>query len=149
MEAAPRTGAVFLLPGSDPGGGVRAALGKTEALSIDIASLALDERNCRQLVVAPTDAQARLLGNEVLLRLLDAWEWRDAEGRQHPSVAGREITVRQRPALSIVPDVAGGSLRRRRCPSTFGRRGGTGGGYGGCGRTGSWRMRRHGCRIRC
>ena len=64
--------------------------GKTEALSIDIASLALDEQNCRQLVVAPTDAQARLLGNEVLL-LLDAWEWRDADGQAHPLVAGREI----------------------------------------------------------
>ena len=36
--------------------------GKTEALSLDIATLALDERDCRQLVVAPTDAQARLSG---------------------------------------------------------------------------------------
>ena len=45
--------------------------GKTEALSLDIATLALDERDCRQLVVAPTDVQARLLGNEVLARLLD------------------------------------------------------------------------------
>ena len=76
--------------------------GKTEALSLDIATLALDERDCRQLVVAPTDAQARLLGNEVLARLLDAWEWRDSEGQPHPQVAGREITVRQRPSLSVV-----------------------------------------------
>jgi len=75
--------------------------GKTEALSLDIATLALDERNCRQLVVAPTDAQARLLGNEVLARLLDAWEWRDGGGQAHPLVDGREITVRQRPALTI------------------------------------------------
>ena len=85
--------------------------GKTEALSIDIASLALDETNCRQLVVAPTDAQARLLGNEVLLRLLDAWEWRDKDGQAHPSVAGREITVRQRPALSIVLTWASSPVR--------------------------------------
>jgi hypothetical protein len=76
--------------------------GKTEALSLDIATLALDERDCRQLVVAPTDAQARLLGNEVLARLLETWEWRDADGQAHPLVDGREITVRQRPALTVV-----------------------------------------------
>ena len=76
--------------------------GKTEALSLDVATLALEETNCRQLVVAPTDAQARLLGNEVLLRLLEAWEWRDEQGRPHPLVEGREIAVRQRPALSLV-----------------------------------------------
>ncbi len=76
--------------------------GKTEALSLDIATLALDERDCRQLVVAPTDAQARLLGNEVLARLLDAWDWRGPDGKAHPAVAGREIVVRQRPSLSIV-----------------------------------------------
>jgi hypothetical protein len=75
--------------------------GKTEALSLDIATLALDERDCRQLVVAPTDAQARLLGNEVLARLLDAWDWRDKDGKPHPKVAGREIIVRQRPSLTI------------------------------------------------
>ncbi len=75
--------------------------GKTEALSLDIATLALDERDCRQLVVAPTDAQARLLGNEVLARLLDAWDWRGPDGKAHPAVAGREIVVRQRPSLSI------------------------------------------------
>ena len=103
--------------------------GKTESLSIDVASLALDERDCRQLVVAPTDAQARLLGNEVLARLLDAWDWRDAEGRPHPSVAGREIIVRQRPALSItltwgthLPRCAGTP------PETGGGRGSDGGG---------------------
>ena len=75
--------------------------GKTEALSLDIATLALDERDCRQLVVAPTDAQARLLGNEVLARLLDAWDWRDTQGLPHPKIAGRTISVRQRPSLSI------------------------------------------------
>ena len=75
--------------------------GKTEALSLDIATLALDERDCRQLVVAPTDAQARLLGNEVLARLLDAWDWRDTQGKPHVKVAGREITIRQRPSLTI------------------------------------------------
>ena len=68
--------------------------GKTEALLLDIATLALDERDCRQLVVAPTDAQARLLGNEVLARLLEAWDWRDKDGKPYPKVAGREITVR-------------------------------------------------------
>ena len=102
MASAPRTGAVFCCPAQIRVAACGRRWGKTEALSIDIASLALDETNCRQLVVAPTDAQARLLGNEVLLRLLDAWEWRDADGQAHPSVAGREITVRQRPALSIV-----------------------------------------------
>ena len=102
MATAPRTGAFFCCPAQVRVAACGRRWGKTEALSIDIASLALDETNCRQLVVAPTDAQARLLGNEVLLRLLDAWEWRDGEGRQHPSVAGREILVRQRPALSIV-----------------------------------------------
>ena len=55
--------------------------GKTEALSLDIATLALDEKDCRQLVVAPTDAQARLLGNEVLSRLLEAWDWRGKDGK--------------------------------------------------------------------
>ncbi len=75
--------------------------GKTEALSLDIATLALDERDCRQLVVAPTDAQARLLGNEVLARLMDAWDWRDRQDKPHPKVAGREIIVRQRPSLTI------------------------------------------------
>ena len=39
--------------------------GKTEALSLDIATLALDEKDCRQLMVAPTDAQARLLGSQI------------------------------------------------------------------------------------
>jgi hypothetical protein len=95
--------------------------GKTEALSLDIATLALDEKECRQLVVAPTDAQARLLGNEVLARLLDAWDWRDRQGNPHPKVAGREIIVRQRPSLTITisgnppPRYAGGP------PETGGR----------------------------
>ena len=75
--------------------------GKTEALSLDIATLALDERDCRQLVVAPTDAQARLLGNEVLARLLEAWDWRGKDGKPHAKVAGRELTVRQRPSLTL------------------------------------------------
>ena len=75
--------------------------GKTEALSLDIATLALDEKDCRQLVVAPTDAQARLLGNEVLSRLLEAWDWRDKDGKPHPKVVGRELTVRQRPSLTL------------------------------------------------
>ena len=81
--------------------------GKTEALSLDIATLALDEHDCRQLVVAPTDAHARLLGNEVLARLLDAWEWRGVDGLPHPLIAGREITVRQRPSLTITLSAPG------------------------------------------
>ena len=52
--------------------------GKTECLSIDIASLALSElsqgRDCRQLLVAPSDNQARLIGGEVLRLLLAAWD---------------------------------------------------------------------------
>lgn len=73
--------------------------GKTESLSIDVASLAVAEakhgRDCRQLIVAPSDVQARLLGNEVLMRLLDAFDagtsW----------TAGLSIDVRQRPSLQI------------------------------------------------
>ena len=107
--------------------------GKTEALSLDIATLALDEWDCRQLVVAPTDAQARLLGNEVLSRLLDAWDWRDLDGQAHPLVAGREILVRQRPSLSITLTEPASlteptSLLRRGPPGAGGRGGKAGGG---------------------
>ena len=108
--------------------------GKTEALSLDIATLALDERDCQQLVVAPTDAQARLLGNEVLARLLDAWDWRDTHGKPHPKSrrAGDYHS-----AAAVADNHAhrsGGSPPLCRTPFTFGRPGGTGAGYGGCGR---------------
>jgi hypothetical protein len=69
--------------------------GKTECLSLDVASLALAEGGCRQLIVAPTDAQARLLGGEILRRLLSAFE------SGHEVLRGRTLTVRQRPSLSI------------------------------------------------
>ena len=69
--------------------------GKTECLSMDVASLALAEEGCRQLIVAPTDVQARLLGGEVLRRLLAAFE------SGHEVLRGRALTVRQRPSLSI------------------------------------------------
>ena len=69
--------------------------GKTECLSMDVASLALAEDGCRQLIVAPTDVQARLLGGEVLRRLLAAFE------SGHDVLRGRALTVRQRPSLSI------------------------------------------------
>jgi len=75
--------------------------GKTEALSIDIASLALTEPACRQLVVAPTEAQARLLGEAAWARLRAAWDWRDRHGQPHRLVAGRTLTARQRPGLSL------------------------------------------------
>lgn len=73
--------------------------GKTEALSVDVASLALAEaqrgRDCRQLVVAPSEAQVRLLGNEVLGKLRKAF---DAET---PWTNGLALDVRQRPSLQI------------------------------------------------
>ena len=93
--------------------------GKTESLGVDIASLALVERDCRQLVVAPTDGQVRLLGNDVLGRLLEAWDWRDGEGRPHELVAGRALMVRQRPSLSIV--VTGPNPGPRADPSLSGK----------------------------
>ena len=69
--------------------------GKTECLGVDIASLALDElaqgRDCRQLVVAPSDNQARLIGGEALRLLLLAME---KDTRLY-------LTVRQRPALTM------------------------------------------------
>lgn len=73
--------------------------GKTECLGVDIASLALDElsagRGCRQLVVAPTDNQARLIGSEVLRLLLAAVD------KEADVAAELVLAIRQRPALSI------------------------------------------------
>ena len=73
--------------------------GKTECLSMDIASLALDElahgRECRQLVVAPSDNQARLIGGETLRLLLKASD------EKAPIFDGVHLSVRQRPALSL------------------------------------------------
>ncbi len=71
--------------------------GKSECLSMDLASLALAEwlagHPCRQLVVAPTDVQTRLLGNEVQRLLLTA----SVQERLQPG----HLVIRQRPALTI------------------------------------------------
>ncbi len=77
--------------------------GKTESLSVDIASLALTERGSRQLVVAPTEVQARLLGEAVWERLEKAFASSD------PFLEDRRLHVRSRPHLiltlnAIVPD---------------------------------------------
>jgi len=69
--------------------------GKTESLSVDIATLALAERGCRQLVVAPTESQARLTGEAVLDRL------EKALARGGPDEQGRTLVVRARPHLVI------------------------------------------------
>lgn len=69
--------------------------GKTECLSVDIATLALAEGGCRQLLVAPTEAQARLLGEAVQDRLDKALARGDPAGR------GRTLLVRARPHLTL------------------------------------------------
>ncbi len=69
--------------------------GKTESLSIDIATLALREPSSRQIVVAPTDAQARILGDAILERL-ETVAARAALERQ-----GRNLVVRRRPYLLL------------------------------------------------
>lgn len=83
--------------------------GKTESLSIDIASLALAEaragRDCRQLIVAPSDVQVRLLGNEVLSKLLSAFD------SETPWTRGLALDVRQRPSLQITVYPAGSDIR--------------------------------------
>ena len=81
--------------------------GKTECLSVDIATLALNEiahgRDCRQLVVAPSDTQARLIGGEVLRLLLLAWDKAKDTPQGHvlSCVPVLSLSVRQRPALSM------------------------------------------------
>ena len=86
--------------------------GKTEALSIDIASLALAEalagRPCRQLIVAPTEGQVRLLGNEVRARLGAAFD--------NPSrwTGGLDWLVREKPALEITVGPLGMDLAAAR-----------------------------------
>jgi len=69
--------------------------GKTESLSVDIASLALTERGSRQLVVAPTEMQARLLGEAVQDRLEKAFAAGD------PALEDRTLHVRSRPHLVL------------------------------------------------
>jgi len=84
--------------------------GKTEALAVDVATLALAEaragRDCRQLVVAPTEAQARLIGGEALARLQEAF---DREGEH---TAGLELTHRREPMqITVAPPGAAARAR--------------------------------------
>ena len=67
--------------------------GKTESLSVDIATLALAAPGTRQLVVAPTDAQARLLGEDIWARLGKVLDGSQAE------MTGKTLAVRARPSL--------------------------------------------------
>jgi hypothetical protein len=69
--------------------------GKTESLSIDIASLALSERGSRQIIVAPTEMQARLLGEAVRQRLEQVFK-SDLSGLED-----RTLVVRARPHLTL------------------------------------------------
>jgi len=70
--------------------------GKTECLSIDIATLALTESGSKQLIVAPTDGQARLLG-EAVQQKLDA-----ALSGPREDLAGLTLTVKSSPYLKLV-----------------------------------------------
>jgi len=69
--------------------------GKTESLSVDIASLALTERGSFQLLVAPTEGQARLLGEAVWDKLEKAFASGD------PNLDDRKLVVRSRPYLTL------------------------------------------------
>jgi len=69
--------------------------GKTEALSIDIATLALTEPGSRQLVIAPTDLQARILGDAVRDRLEKVF------ADSLPELLDRTLVVRERPFLML------------------------------------------------
>ena len=69
--------------------------GKTECLSVDIATLALAEPGCRQLLVAPTEAQARILGEAVRDRLETAFALGGPDGQ------GRTLAVRASPHLIL------------------------------------------------
>ncbi len=69
--------------------------GKTESLSVDIASLALMERGSQQLLVAPTEAQARLLGEAVQDKLEKAFVSGDER------LSDRKLIVRARPHLTL------------------------------------------------
>ena len=77
--------------------------GKTECLSIDIATLALAERGCRQLLVAPTEFQARILGEAVRERLEKAF------GQEGPGRPAGTLSVRASPHLVLT--IAGADKR--------------------------------------
>ena len=72
--------------------------GKTESLSVDIASLALTEQGSRQIVVAPTEAQARILGDAVWERLEKALASGD------PVLGDRTLHIRARPQSDFNAD---------------------------------------------
>ena len=91
--------------------------GKTESLSIDAATLALCERGSRQLIVAPTEFQARLLGEAVRDRLEHAFLHGDPEG------LGRALIVRARPHLRLTITGPGGASESQILCRTAGRDG--------------------------
>ncbi len=92
--------------------------GKTESLSIDIASLALTEPGSRQLLVAPTEAQARLLGEAVQSRLEAAFS------SPNNGLDDRKLVVRARPhlILTVAPLAGSAELSQVMC-RTAGRDG--------------------------
>lgn len=91
--------------------------GKTESLSIDIATLALAERGSHQLIVAPTAVQARLLGDAVQERLEKAFTLGD------PALQGRSLIVRSHPYLQLtISEETGGEGSQIAC-RTAGRDG--------------------------
>ena len=91
--------------------------GKTESLSIDIATLALAERGSRQLIVAPTVVQARLLGDAVQERLEHAFAQGD------PELAARSLMVRSHPHLVLTVKDEGSAGESQIACRTAGRDG--------------------------
>nr|MDQ2686639.1 terminase family protein [Armatimonadota bacterium] len=73
--------------------------GKTACLGVDAATLALDElahgRACRQLIVAPSEGQARLLGEEIRQRIQSALD------AQTEATDGVKMTVRRKSGLTL------------------------------------------------
>ena len=69
--------------------------GKTECLSVDIATLALKESGSKQLIVAPTDGQARLLGESVQQKLSAALDGSQEE------LTGLKLTIKSSPYLKL------------------------------------------------
>ena len=69
--------------------------GKTECLSVDISTLALKESGSKQLIVAPTDGQARLLGESVQQKLSAALDGSQEE------LTGLTLTIKSSPYLKL------------------------------------------------
>ena len=89
--------------------------GKTECLSIDIATLALTESGSKQLIVAPTDGQARLLGEAVQQKLSVALDGSQEE------LPGLKLTIRTSPYLKLI--VSGHTVDAEMAFRTAGRDG--------------------------